>query len=343
MTNIYVGWIGLDDPPSPWTRLTRRGKYIRTVDDFGEHLVATGSTTHSHAGAPYSWSCGNNTTLSLYDPVLSSGSSMNAHNHSAPVSVTSASSANNPPYYGIDIIYMDADTWQTTQRCFPVGVLLLSYSSITDDSLTRHSDSDNKMLYNTTPGTTGGSSSTHTHTISGTTMSSGTSGTSRDSYYKTAGIVAISHTHTFSATSSSKYQVPAYIKTRLYEVTEQVDRAVKYTVAFFSGTPPSEWTILTGWANRLIMGGNTSPTTGGSDTHTHTISCTSSSYSNSAIFGAGESDYYGTNTSHTHSISATVSYASNVPSSIQMVPAYLTVTLMKYSCMSPQIIGLSAC
>jgi hypothetical protein len=343
MGNIFVGWIDVSDPPSPWTRLTRQGKYIRNTSDYSNHLVATGSATHNHDGTLGSWSCNNDTAVKI-DSWENYQSAMTVHSHNAPSSVSTGSVDNDPPYYGIDLIYMDATTWENSVRSFPVGTLILSYSSINDDSLSRHSASDGYFLYNTTPGTVSGSSSTHNHAISGTTAASGTSGITKDYTDVNYGTAPTSHTHTISITSSSTYPEPAYVQTRLYEVTSIVNKAFQYTVAFFSDTPSSNWTILTAWTNRLIKGGDSDPTNGGSDTHNHTFSGTTSAWiqaSPTLEIGNDESST-NTATSHSHTVSGTLASVSNVPPSTQLVPAYLAVTLSIGSVAIPQLVGLSS-
>ena len=335
MTNLYIFWKESSDPPSPWTRLTRTNQYLRFNDTVANHWTDIGATTHTHASVS-SWTCGNSATLS--GDMLGSNA-MNAHSHGAPSSYTIASANNTPPAYGLDIIYMDLDTWETTIRRFPAGSVLLSNGALTDSEISRFTDADGKYIYNAAPTSTTGSTSTHTHTVAGTTASSGSASNGGNS--GTTRAPPTSHTHTINITSSSTYPEPKNLVTRMYQMLVQTSKAMSGLVALVDGTPGDNWEILSSWAGYNLKSGDSNPTTSGSDTHTQTFSGTTSNAALSASRSSTEG-YTGTSPTHSHSVSGTLDAANHVPYSKYIIPARLLNTLYPVSSAKPQIIGLTA-
>jgi len=205
----------------------------------------------------------------------------------------------------------------------------------TGSKFARFSSADGKFIYNAAPGTLVGSTSTHSHSLSGTSGSAGSSGSPTTGEWIPRSYAAEegSHTHTMSATSTSIYKEPAYIQTRLYEALQETDDALKDVVVFLDGAPSANWEVLTSWNGKSLKAGDVDPTLGGSDTHGHTYSGTSSSRSESWDYSSTDSiqGYYGwvTAATHDHSFSGNLADASNIPPSIQLTPYKLLNTILK--------------
>jgi hypothetical protein len=323
MANIYVFWKSANDPPSPWNRLTRQGRYVRFTDSVANHLSQVGAATHNHGNTMSSYNCGSGNELS-YGADYSTA--MPAHSHSNP-SWTISSNNNDPPYYGLDIIYMDFAAWEADECRFPQGAVILSSQALTtSNELSRFMAADTKFIMNTTPGATGGTTNTERHLCQGTTGSNG-SGT----YWVGGGYdecaQSQAHIHTVSLYSDYKYQGPRQLVTRLYEALAQTLNAQTGTVVFCDGTPGSNWEIQTGWKDANLMPGDSNPTLSGSDNHTQSISGNSSSATLPSTDASGAPYNVTVQRIHSHAISATLSSASHVPLSILLVPVKLKVTL----------------
>ena len=307
MTNLYIFWKESYDPPVPWTRLTSANKYLRCSSSTANHWTNVGSTTHTHT-EPASWTIG--------------------------------SANNTPPGYGLDIIYMDLAQWELYERRFPDGSVLLSNGSLVDSGyLSRFTSADGYYIYNTTPGTTTGSTSTHVHSVSGTTgVDASTSGRMSGIYVE----LSVPHSHTISLTSSSTYPQPVSVVTRLYEVLAQTSKAISGTVVLVDDTPTANFTILTAWNGANIKSGNSDPVVSGSDTHTQTFSGSSSTYGSNYV-ASYDGGWYTIFAPHSHTISGNLVAASHVPASKYVVPAVLNTTLYHPAISGlPQLVGLSA-
>lgn len=288
-------------------------------------MTTVGAATHTHTSSNFYCGYGDYVSACSNDYTR-----MAAHQHGSP-SWSIGSADNLPPGYGLDIIYVSLDTWENSVRCFPAGAVVVSANVLaTGSKFARFSSADGKFIYNAAPGTSVGSTSTHSHSLSGTSGSAGSSGNpttyrwSPRSYAAEVG----SHTHTMSATSTSIYKEPAYIQTRLYEALQETDDALKDVVVFLDGAPSANWEVLTSWNGKSLKAGNVDPTFGGSDTHGHTYSGTSSSRS---VYGDYSSSDSGSVTAatHDHSFSGDLADASNIPSSIQLTPYKLLHTILK--------------
>lgn len=288
-------------------------------------MTTVGAATHTHTSSNFYCGYGDYVSARSNDYTR-----MAAHQHGSP-SWSIGSADNLPPGYGLDIIYVSLDTWENSVRCFPAGAVVVSANVLaTGSKFARFSSADGKFIYNAAPGTSVGSTSTHSHSLSGTSGSAGSSG-NPTTYRWTPGSYAAeegSHTHTMSATSTSIYKEPAYIQTRLYEALQETDDALKDVVVFLDGAPSANWEVLTSWNGKSLKAGNVDPTFGGSDTHGHTYSGTSSSRSESGDYS---SSYSGSVTAatHDHSFSGDLANASNIPSSIQLTPYKLLDTILK--------------
>ncbi len=347
MTNLYIFWRKTTDPPSPWTRLTRTNQYLRFNSNTGNHWTQTGATTHTHGKSNFA--VGNSIhsgpsqtrTGSSYDWIQST------HTHAFDFfddGITIGSANNNPIGFGLDIIYMDLATWESSVRSFPEGSIIMSNGSLVDANLERYSAADGKYIVHTTPETTVGTTTSHSHNVAcpATEDEHGATGAAGGmAPVQVRGDRGLYHNHSFSFASEAKYVEPKTLVTRLYHAVRKTSKAIAGSVVFVDGNVTSNWQIISGWDGYNLKAGNSDPTTSGSDTHTHTASGNSSVYDGPDAF---TNDLYLDRTcydSHYHPITGDLTAASHVPSSRYIIPARLLNTLVKMSFNgSPQIIGL---
>jgi hypothetical protein len=327
MSNVYCFWKG-GAPPSPWAKRTYwDGSYIKLSNNIGNHGVTGGASNHTHPGST-NWSI---STCGAGGDVVTSGSSqmMTPHTHSAPSSVNVSSANNDPSYYTLELIYADYDSWETTDRTLPQGAVILSQATITGwSSISRFTAADNRLIKLGTAGSTGGRDE-HTHTVSGTLPSGGSS----------TGVVApnmrtvtkyLAHTHTFSVTTAAKSIWPRHVKTRLYQVDFATDRVAEGTILFFDGTPSSNWEAATSTFNDCFLCSNDeNPTVYGTSTHDHiSITGTSSGYNPGTISPFGGLDVQGAVNPHSHTFSFALTSANHEPEYVYLVPYRLKNTLL---------------
>ncbi len=327
MSNVYCFWKG-GTPPAPWAKRTYwDGSYVKLSNNIGNHGVTGGASNHTHPGST-NWSI---STCGAGGDVVTSGSSqmMTPHTHSAPSSVNVSSANNDPSYYTLELIYADYDSWETTDRTLPQGAVILSQATITGwSSISRFTAADNRLIKLGTAGSTGGRDE-HTHTVSGTLPSGGSS----------TGVVApnmrtvtkyLAHTHTFSVTTAAKSIWPRHVKTRLYQVDFATDRVAEGTILFFDGTPSSNWEAATSTFNDCFLCSNDeNPTVYGTSTHDHiSITGTSSSYNPGTISPFGGLDVQGAINPHSHTFSFALTSANHEPEYVYLVPYRLKNTLL---------------
>lgn len=339
MTNLYVFWRKVADPPSPWTRLTRTNQYLRFNGTPGNHWTQTGATTHTHPSA--SINVGNSVHSGENESHDESpnDSVMGTHIHPVAEYSIENSNNNNPPGWGLDIIYMDLITWESSVRSFPEGSIIMSNGVLVDASLERYSAADGRYIVHTTPETTMGTSTPQSHTVSGSLVAAG-GGSDVALTSNWDGDAACGHEHTFSFASEAKYVEPRNLVTRLYHALQNTSRAVAGSVVFVDGSVGANWEILTGWAGGNLKAGNSDPTLSGSDTHEHSLSGNSSIYDGPNRFVTISPYLVSVWDYHYHPIAGSLAAASHVPSSRLIVPARLVKNLSKQRTSAPQIIGL---
>jgi hypothetical protein len=336
---MFLFWRLVADPPSPFSRLTRTNQYLRFNANSGNHWGQTGATTHTHPSA--SIIVGN----SVHGGEMgtrqtpTNDSIMGTHNHPVAGYSIENSNNNNPLGWGLDIIYMDLATWESSVRSFPEGSIIMSYGVLVDASLERYSAADGRYIVHTTPETTVGTTAPQSHTVSGS-LSEVQGVVFSDGWFtQTVGDRALHHGHTFSIASEAKYVEPRNLVTRLYHALQNTSRAVAGSVVFVDGSVGANWEILTGWAGGNLKAGNSDPTLSGSDTHEHSLSGNSSTYNGPNAFSNLYYDRFCWDY-HYHPITGTLASASHVPSSRLIVPARLLKNLSKQRTSAPQIIGL---
>jgi len=264
---------------------------------------------------------------------------MGTHTHPVAGYSIENTNNNNPPGWGLDIIYMNLTTWESSVRSFPEGSIIMSNGVLTDASLERYSAADGRYIVHTTPETTVGTSTPQSHTVSGS-LSEVQGVVFSDGWFtQKVGDRALHHGHTFSFASEAKYVEPRNLVTRLYHALQNTSRAVAGSVVFVDGSVSANWELLAGWAGGNLKAGNSDPTLSGSDNHTQNLSGNSSTYNGPNAFSDLFYDRYCWDY-HYHPITGSLAAASHVPSSRLIVPARLLKNLSKQRTSAPQIIGL---
>lgn len=296
-----------------------------------------GSTTHTHTTDEYNFSVGN--SVHTGQTQTHGGSSWDniqgVHTHSfnimdSGISISNSNN-NNPIGFGLDVIYVDMTTWETSLLSFPQGSIIMSNGVLVDASLERYSKADGKFIVHTTPETTVGTTTPQSHTVvcTGTEQSNGVSDFIASMKTQSTGDRALNHSHTFSIESEAKYVEPKTLVTRLYHAVQNTSKAVAGTVVFIDDTPSGNWERISSWDGYNLKAGNSDPTTSGSDTHTHTVSGNSSSYDGPNAFST---EYVLDRTcynAHYHPITGTTGAGTHIPASKKIVPAKLLYDLQK--------------
>jgi len=168
-----------------------------------------------------------------------------------------------------------------------------------------------------------GGSETHTHSTSYTC--SGPSATLQKNSGSAVTTATSTHTHTCTITVSTDNHLPPFYTLKVIRYNSGVPSILPSgVIALFPTTSlPPGWTLYTSADNRFIRGGP-AVGSGGSFTHSHTVSVSTGGPSQTVGLATDPCDAstaYPTNT-HTHSNSGTSSSASNLP-------PYTTVVLAK--------------
>jgi hypothetical protein len=214
-------------------------------------------------------------------------------------------------------IFTENRQWQIAGDA--VGRMLLFYDGATiPTGWTCVSCSSGDPFYQTfirgasTYGGTGGST-THTHTADGNVSLTADSATGKQGN----GNIAINtHAHTYSPTLNSPSNIPNYrqLKVIRYDTAGEPATLPAGVIGIFDATVPSGWTQYSAQNGYFIRGENTAGTTGGSNTHTVSISGTTGS----ATGGDERNQTGGTQVgvatlTHDHNVSGTSAPASNQP------------------------------
>lgn len=326
--NVYCFWKG-GTVPSPWSRKTYwDGSYVKLSNTQANHGVTGGASNHSHSTAS-NWSIGQSS--GGVQIVSGSITCMSPHTHPAPSSVTVSSSNNDPSYYTLELIYTDYDTWEKTYRTLPAGAVILSQSALnTSDwtQISRFTSADGKLIKLGTANSTGGRDE-HTHDVSGTLGSGGSSVGGYGPFHQAHPASYVAHTHTFSVTTSSKNHWPKHAKTRLYQVNTTTDKTMAGAILFFDQAPSSNWELASSSFNDCFLcSNNESVTVYGTNTHDHlSIAGTSSSYDSGTrnVYSSEEVSCSGN--PHTHSFSFSLNSVNHEPPYVYLVPYRLKNTL----------------
>lgn len=282
--------------PTDWTCVSCTGgdaffqQFIRGAATYG---TTGGGATHTHtaSGAVA-------TTGSAAVGVAQSGTiAANAHGHT--YTPTLDSPGNLPVYRQLKVIRSDVSGEPTT---LPTGVIGV-FDAAVPTGWTRYSAQDaNYVRGEGTAGTTGGAN-THTVAVSGATTAA-TGDTDRKATGGTqVGVSTTTHTHTVSGTSAPANNEPSYIEVILGSL-DSTAAPPDALIAMWDNSPPGGWDAASGSGdpleNRFIKPAATYGTTGGTDTHNHTntvITSGAPSLTDSTRTGTSATDDV-----HTHSV-----------------------------------------
>jgi hypothetical protein len=341
--NIFVFWRPSADPPLPWTRLTRQGRYCRFTDSVAYHLAQVGASTHYHANTMSSVWIGNSNTSTNYSD---GGVTLLGNHAQGSPSAWSISAVNNDPaWYGLDLIYMDLAVWESVEKRFPDGAIILSSEALTDAGfMERFTAADGKYIVNTVPETTGGVTENKQHYCTANT-GTGKGAVNEQSSGRTGLASYTDHTHPAAAWSSANTNEPRNLTTRLYEILALTLMAKTGTVVFCDGVPGSNWEVQSGWTGANLKSGNSNPTLSGADSHGQSISGNTGAHNGQlgAASGSWEGSYNVAYApiDHVHPFSATLATEDHIPVSSLLVPYKLKVELVHSAAQrGAQLIGL---
>ncbi len=180
-----------------------------------------------------------------------------------------------------------------------------------------------------------GGSATHSHSADG---SVGGSSTNTVSTNANNGISTNSHTHTFNPIISNTNLLPQYRQLKIIraEVSGVPNQLPAGVIAIFDGTLPTGWTRYSAQDGYYIRGENTVGTTGGSNTHSHSITGTTGAAvgeagSGGGIFGLVSAAVHG----HTHNVNGSTN-------SVNHEPLYRAVILARLNSASPAPLNIIA-
>jgi Domain of unknown function (DUF2341) len=174
--------------------------------------------------------------------------------------------------------------------------------------------------YNTTGGAT-----THTHTANGSVLAASAGATESGS-----GTTApTGHTHSYTPTIGSASNLPLYRQLRVIQYTAAAGEPPSLptgAIGIFDAAVPTGWTRYSAQDGYYIRGENTPGTTGGSNTHTHTITGTTGAANGTAQRTRGGGAATGALDTHTHTVSGNSLSASNQPPFIEVILGKLNAT-----------------
>lgn len=331
MTNLIAGYTGAGSPPSPWTALsTFDGKYLKNTSTLANHGVTGGNLTHTHTTASSSIDVGNYNYW-LYSEV---NGCMGKHTHG--LTVTCGNTANDPTYRTIRLIKCDLTTWETTERCFPVGTILFADAALSWAEVDRDSTFDNRLIKIDNTANTNGGNDTETDAI---TITIANADPGEVNAYIDSDAVAVPydqgdsrhlyHGHTLTHTPAAQSTKPARIRTRVYKTNVNTTKALAGVICFVDSTPSSKWTAVN-WDGYFIEGANEDDNATGSNTHTPNglTGADTSSWSYGLRYGyltdsGVEVEYY----THHHHVTFTFNSADMQPPYVQLYPVKLNTTL----------------
>ncbi|MBU5678907.1 MAG: DUF2341 domain-containing protein [Candidatus Aenigmarchaeota archaeon] len=234
-------FIVLSDVPcdTPWTRFSQLdNRFPRGSSSYGG---TGGSETHTHTTS------GPSATKCVDSSPCTTNVASDTHTHTA--------TANHLPPY-LNMIFCSSNNLYLRR----FSIAMFSTSSL-PSGWTRFSQLDNRFPRGSSSyGGTGGSE-THTHTTSGPSATK--------CVYSPCVTNVASDTHTH--TVSTENHLPPYIDTIFAQVNSD-GPAPSGTIVMATSLPPLGWTRVSSFDNRFPRGSSSYGGTGGSETHTHTLS-----------------------------------------------------------------------
>ena len=294
-------------PPAGWQVITDfNDRFPLGTTTYGGSLGGTTSHTHTISGTTSSGStvpnCGAYSG-NYIDP-------MDPHTHD--YNTTTSSADHIPPYR--TFIFAKA---LYNFGYLPQNAVVMSYYAPTRPEWTDITSTMTDRFprgHNTTPGLTGGTTS-HSHTYSGTTTTNTSSSSDIFDYgstYQTP--YSQPHSHTFSGTTSSADHIPPYRTVRFWKATSEPAYVDSCTVIYMYDTlPPCPYiNVDANFNGRIPRANTTTGVNGGSSTHSHSYSFTTSTYYGSYVWTEGAATSHLPH-GHSHDASGWTSSADHMP------------------------------
>ncbi len=184
------------------------------------------------------------------------------------------------------------------------------------------------VLGSSTAGTNGGVSS-HTHSATGVVTDSAAS-TAINQTGGGANVPTVGHDHTYTPTISTDSNLPTYRELVLIQYNSAGSPPTLPTnaIAIFDAAVPSGWDTYTAQNGTYIrsLGTTTIGTTGGSNTHSHTISGNLLGTSNFITANAGDNVVNSASAAHTHPVNSFTDTVSHEPPYREAILGKLTAT-----------------
>ncbi len=289
-----------------WTTESSSGGDFFSKFPFGSSSYGNtgGSARHTHS----------NTTLQTNTTAVSqnvnSNSGLNTslnHYHNITITMNSPSSDILPPY--LDMIFCS-----NTDLIIKDNQVALFTTSV-PSGFTRFSALDSKLPRGNSTYGASSSTTTHTHTLNGNITTAGPSATGTCASGSTQ-VPTSTHTHTStSPTAGNGTMMPEYL-TMIYGQADTDTMAPSGTITMSNAIPPLGWNRFSTLDSKFPYGSSSYGTTGGSTTHTHSVSATTGN--ESATVGCATTTPTTTRVlTHTHTVSGNLNSASNNPPYIE--------------------------
>jgi len=334
MVYVYALWNSSGNPPSPWSKVTTYDtRFVRFTSNTSQGLTTGGSDTHTHTVTSITCDEVTDTATMKFNTASACLKSITNQKHSHGTSGVTFNSANNlPAYYTLALIRCEISQFFNSdaggRRLYQYTVCA-STQSISYTGYSRFTSADGKYIrLSSTVGSSGGSNS-HTHSVSGSLDNY--TGTTMTSEYGTSFLAPVqsgknNHNHSVSASSGSASCAPAYLQTRLYQITSSQASIPVNAVLFVDGSISGYtdyFQILSGWNGYCLASGDVNPTAGGSDSHNHgSYIQVSSWYSSNPTYGAGGSTNSAILATHTHTVTVNLNTTdvSHLPPYVHLIP-----------------------
>ncbi len=316
MVNVYV-FRSDSSTPSGWSEIG--SGYRDRLCLCNGALETGGADNHNHGIS--GWGCtgsdNNRTDAGGINTQIAAAS----HTHVQGAAPIIGTASHLPPYKNFRLVYRSTIGWN---GLVPSGAIVFRENVPTFGGSRTESGSSSFIRISGTAGGTGGSSSPHNHSVSGTT------GPNSQSMSKSIGTPddvcwgKLSHTHDYSGTSENA-SAPDYYYWACGLIQASANTFIQAnSYLLFDGTPDSKWEVTTAANNHYLRISSTnSIITGGSYlayNHTHTFSFYS--YMNAwdyIVDGSGNAS----DGRHGHTISFTLAGDAN------LYPSFVKLTLAR--------------
>ncbi|MCK9352242.1 MAG: DUF2341 domain-containing protein, partial [Candidatus Pacebacteria bacterium] len=169
-----------------------------------------------------------------------------------------------------------------------------------------------------------GGAATHTPTASGAVADNTTGARNNNGG---TNISSTAHHHTYTPVLGSASNLPSHRQLRVirYDSAGEPATIPAGAILFFDATVPSGWTQYSAQDGYYVYGEDTVGTTGGSNTHTHTISGdTDAAYGGTVAANNNNPRGGAANPTHTHTVSGATAATNNEPAYVNVILGKLT-------------------